>query len=157
MPDLTIVSRFQSSRSLRTATAWHFNNLYERRYFNPRGPCGPRPFDWFCPVKKFTISILAVLADRDACCSAAMPTAAHFNPRGPCGPRPTLFPSGLMRLSYFNPRGPCGPRHGQCKEKQKPFDISILAVLADRDSKEQDRGGVYGFQSSRSLRTATGL
>ena len=147
---------FQSSRSLRTATSDAFIPGNGGRDFNPRGPCGPRPYG-----------------------TAIATPPGNFNPRGPCGPRPSspriraaglpLFQSSrslrtataraciLMALSpvfqssrslrtatvqkylstqyisNFNPRGPCGPRHQQTEQTRKPKE----------------------FQSSRSLRTAT--
>ena len=99
---------FQSSRSLRTATV----------YKGVRQP-------------QVTISILAVLADRDGQSRRHPRQARNFNPRGPCGPRRNR-PHKEHPGHHFNPRGPCGPR---------PFVtsfvilvvISILAVLADRD------------------------
>ena len=57
----------------------------------------------------------------------------NFNPCGPCGPRPRG--AGSRRPpGDFNPRGPCGPR-------RKNFLLKPLDRI---------------FQSSRSLRTATG-
>ena len=147
---------FQSSRSLRTATARLLQNAggrqnisilavladrdsspwrpgpERRTYFNPRGPCGPRP------------------------CLRCLPKQNQdFNPRGPCGPRRfTKLPeqkkaefqsSRSLRTAtaartprpgprpYFNPRGPCGPR-----QRDSPAPLSTIV-----------------FQSSRSLRTAT--
>ena len=149
--------RFQSSRSLRTATGHIVRLSAPDNDFNPRGPCGPR---------------LTALINAENC-------AENFNPRGPCGPRPTLHPrrmrpptfqsSRSLRTAtpgrapccpaprYFNPRGPCGPRRecpggtGDCRR------ISILAVLADRDDGTSRKGLRKNetFQSSRSLRTAT--
>ena len=78
---------FQSSRSLRTATWANWPLEVPFMYFNPRGPCGPRPGlrrtsissaefqssrslrtatrDVGAGVLQTNISILAVLADRD--------------------------------------------------------------------------------------------
>ena len=124
--------RFQSSRSLRTATA---GGVLEHTVH--------------------LISILAVLADRDPGITIPSLPSKHFNPRGPCGPRRCFgnvrcavdgFQSSrslrtatrkifhpLLFVDYFNPRGPCGPRRYQ-----------VLRIRGD---------GI--FQSSRSLRTAT--
>ena len=109
----------------------------------------------------------------------SLPEPSYFNPRGPCGPRH----KGLERLygpSDFNPRGPCGPRQRWPLLSGRREYISILAVLADRDrivvcrhnhalyisilAVLADRDGMISnsdfimmlFQSSRSLRTATG-
>ena len=151
----------------------------EQAHFNPRGPCGPRP-----GTNGGTVTI-----------------HRNFNPRGPCGPRPAAPLTAPTEGSYFNPRGPCGPRliiTGPCLPTSvfqssrslrtatgklclyRPLcDISILAVLADRDYPAKPRNHhIYGdfnprgpcgprpdfqaaldahmgFQSSRSLRTAT--
>ena len=105
-------------------------------YFNPRGPCGPRPLEELPEGAVTAISILAVLADRDAQTWPLEGTDGHFNPRGPCGPRR---------------HGVVGGRRGA--------GISILAVLADRDGSPGSAGTNTStiFQSSRSLRTATAL
>ena len=77
-----------------------------------------------------------------------------FNPRGPCGPRPPVSKTSVSK-SYFNPRGPCGPRRYAVNAQFLGSDISILAVLADRDESAGAGGLPFEFQSSRSLRTAT--
>ena len=124
--------------------------------FNPREPCGPRPWTFLLITFFSNISILAVLADRDPGKGQHSAYRQNFNPRGPCGPR-RFRPKGLLRLtyafqssrslrtatfpacgraqckSYFNPRGPCGPR--PCC----PYGPDTART----------------FQSSRSLRTAT--
>ena len=64
-PFLLEVSIFQSSRSLRTATAPAQGHTATLKYFNPRGPCGPRLSNCAGSNYEYTISILAVLADRD--------------------------------------------------------------------------------------------
>ena len=64
--------KFQSSRSLRTATV----------------PLPPES-------SQGAISILAVLADRDHRCCRRCLRSWYFNPRGPCGPRP--LPQGVAR------------------------------------------------------------
>ena len=60
------LTRFQSSRSLRTATRSDAPYLLQVRDFNPRGPCGPRRRQYWYLCHGCGISILAVLADRDA-------------------------------------------------------------------------------------------
>ena len=101
--------------------------------FNPCGPCGPQRLPGLHHRGPRRISILAVLADRDARWTE-------------------------MRISsrYFNPRGPCGPRLPHLRLEALLLCISILAVLADRDSgKLAQFARRIIFQSSRSLRTAT--
>ena len=81
----------------------------------------------------------------------------HFNPRGPCGPRHSGDTGTLPERIYFNPRGPCGPRPAGDGQVTDRIGISILAVLADRDPRSSARfPWILAFQSSRSLRTATG-
>ena len=67
---------FQSSRSLRTATRKVFVALMPDKYFNPRGPCGPRHAG--------LVHHPGLLRD--------------FNPRGPCGPRQQRRTKDLPRL-----------------------------------------------------------
>ena len=78
--------------------------------FNPRGPCGPRHL------------VYRVFSH-----------FWNFNPRGPCGPRPAPPAICTPSWAYFNPRGPCGPRRYAVNAQFLGSDISILAVLADRD------------------------
>ena len=170
---------FQSSRSLRTATALAAVRAWACVYFNPRGPCGPRPLGIRPLTYAGGISILAVLADRD-------PPGSHLPGRsGGISILAVLadrdcwcyFFCGIGR-SHFNPRGPCGPRPARQIHQGRLRPISILAVLADRDiwrhlavscwSHFNPRGPCgprqrqrrtasppKRFQSSRSLRTAT--
>ena len=131
-PTSTPGLRFQSSRSLRTATFLDWNEpivdvisilavLADRDplipalvsppvNFNPRGPCGPRPWEKSTMSPSQRISILAVLADRDRC---------------DCGNTTyvTSFQSSRSLRTATKP----GPREAA------PAEISILAVLADRD------------------------
>ena len=147
--------QFQSSRSLRTATADVRRRAVAVLDFNPRGPCGPRRSEHHQDYGFRHISILAVLADRDWKLVGGAFKNADFNPRGPCGPR--LPPPKRDRLPphYFNPRGPCGPRPANWARRW-PWRISILAVLADRDAHwVRPSATLTAFQSSRSLRTAT--
>ena len=158
------IRKFQSSRSLRTATVRAsaptgalpisiLAVLADRdfvckaikiiiRYFNPRGPCGPRPGSSFFPVGVMTfqssrslrtatllpppeiavppgISILAVLADRDVISTITGFFIFDFNPRGPCGPRRRPGRRCTSSSWNFNPRGPCGPRQ-QRRTKDLP-------------------------------------
>ena len=70
---LPSASAFQSTWPVRATTPDRGLCRTPLKCFNPRGPCGPRPFmfqsilDWRC----------------------------GFNPRGPCGPRPLPRSSGL--------------------------------------------------------------
>ena len=113
-----------------------------REDFNPRGPCGPRRAGDPDEVWRPDISILAVLADRDASslsafparrisilavladrdqigCKATEENGQNFNPRGPCGPRQSTLGFCMVCKPNFNPRGPCGPRQ-QRRTKDLP-------------------------------------
>ena len=126
-------------------------------HFNPRGPCGPRPGEYWY------LSLLS----------------AYFNPRGPCGPRPSadltaeeleqLFQSSRSlrtatagagrrwsRSGYFNPRGPCGPRLGAAILAAVALIFQSSRSLRTATASRSLGIGKGIFQSSRSLRTATG-
>ena len=153
------IAVFQSLRSLRTATPSGPTPPGTAAYFNPRSPCGPQlpsvpssflrgEFQSLRSLRTATpsrlaearaaagISILAVLADRDRTPSRR----CHYT-----SPISILAVLADREPGRFLPGGPCAP-------------ISILAVLADRDLVFGSRSYSYSvFQSSRSLRTATGL
>ena len=123
---------FQSSRSLRTATAGHQHRQRAELRISILAVLADRDYCKACAIKQGNISILAVLADRDSSSRLSCRPGRHFNPRGPCGPRlyrvstascPSLFQSSrslrtatiprqlfAVHRLYFNPRGPCGPR-----------------------------------------------
>ena len=148
-------SVFQSSRSLRTATRKSPERTCRGKYFNPRGPCGPRLRYCCKPMSVFYFNPRGPCGPRREPSASSLAYPHNFNPRGPCGPRPKnggenygiyhfnpRSPCGprrnvrtLLRTgkAYFNPRGPCGPR---------PY----AAPIVTHD---------VAFQSSRSLRTAT--
>ena len=91
---------------MRAATRTCYFRHQQRRYFNPRCPCGQRP---------------------------QMPLAGlhcvHFNPRCPCGQR-LESRKQHCKLRYFNPRCPCGQRPARCFYNMAAFDISIHAAHA---------------------------
>ena len=155
MPPL-LRGSFQSSRSLRTATAHAIPASRRRRNFNPRGPCGPR---LLLPATNGSmafisilavladrdqnatapdaiialISILAVLADRDHCVMYGIRVSVTFQSSRSLRTATRPRSAAGQRPGNFNPRGPCGPR------------LTRPAVLTR----------ICRFQSSRSLRTAT--
>ena len=81
-----INKEFQPTRPLRGATARARENEPEQRDFNPRAPCGARPF-----------------------CGRMAIAWSYFNPRAPCGARPGKE-SPTDKPGDFNPRAPCGAR-----------------------------------------------
>ncbi len=108
-------------------------------YFNPRTPCGVRPFRGSIrskftqisihaplagcdvrglrPAVQLHISIHAPLAGCDVSALHLAPPARNFNPRTPCGVRLYNFERVNPR-SDFNPRTPCGVRRQNGTKKQ---------------------------------------
>ena len=83
-------------------------------------------------LKKYRVSIHALLAECDPSSLAALMFPDGFNPRTPCGVRRDTFASDVTAAS-FNPRTPCGVR-----------------------LREASRGiPLTRFQSTHSLRSAT--
>ena len=102
-----------------------------RKCFNPRAPCGARPFigqyvphysgfQSTRPVRGATakntrswletiVSIHAPRAGRDKRSSDHWQCSRCFNPRAPCGARRTKT-TALSTSPCFNPRAPCGAR-----------------------------------------------
>ena len=66
---------------------------FDQSHFNPRSPCGERPFGFHLigAVTKISIHAPRVGSDRIACCSSRF--GCYFNPRSPCGERPKEDPS----------------------------------------------------------------
>ena len=114
-------------------------------------------------TKYYSISILAVLADRDQAGQGSQGRHPVFqSSRSLRTATMKAFPQ-LQSLSNFNPRGPCGPRPRIGHEEGPPTEfqssrslrtatpdgdalrlegqISILAVLADRDDYDQQSTG----------------
>ena len=103
---------FQPTRPLRGATFFPLLFIsFCIPYFNPRAPCGARPFLMVGDVFSF-----------------------NFNPRAPCGARPSVLFFSECSLD-FNPRAPCGARP-DLRDGYVPEEvISTHAPLAGRDSK----------------------
>ena len=82
-------------------------------YFNPRTPCGVRPFAVLIGQKVFTISIHAPLAgcDHMACRPGqrTMKISIHA-PLAGCDSKPV---ANCAAYQNFNPRTPCGVRRGR--------------------------------------------
>ena len=133
--------QFQSSQSLRTATSSASLRCSTPCHFNPCGPCGPRPMECISAMPTFLFQSLRSLRTATACGLPRRCSPAYFNPRGPCGPRPASRWMSAASTGNFNPCGPCGPR--------QPKSVCNWHRLGNV------RCAVDGFQSSRSLRTAT--
>ena len=100
-------------------------------YFNPRAPCGARPFMQSPGLSEGNFNPRAPCGARPFL-KLSDDEKKHFNPRAPCGARrvfeafkhapwifqstgsvwsPTLWCSRAFgSIQYFNPRAPCGAR-----------------------------------------------
>ena len=103
-----------------------------------------------------TISILAVLADRDVIVYSFKPTSFVISILAVLADRDLIDGSGLSITRLFQSSRSLRTATFQTTFQSILGDISILAVLADRDERAFDglRPQII-FQSSRSLRTAT--
>ena len=145
---------FQSTHSLRSATAGCLHANHPHRGFNPRTPCGVRLFVpiMACPCTMFqsTHSLRSATIPLDS-----RFTLSHgFNPRTPCGVRRDDPPDNKHYTS-FNPRTPCGVR-------LRPARPSTLRMMFQSThslrSATSHMGGLRKrcrFQSTHSLRSAT--
>ena len=79
---------FQSTHPVWGATGPGKMGQLEKKYFNPRTPCGVRP-----------LAILETIFG-----------PSYFNPRTPCGVRPWTPWATSTTAPNFNPRTPCGVR-----------------------------------------------
>ena len=146
---------FQSTRPLRGATPRPVATTCPRKYFNPRAPCGARPYYEGKAARHKRISIHAPLAGRDHFEDYKEHRKKHFNPRAPCGARPS---QSLLQTQddLFQSTRPLRGATPAGDALVVGLGISIHAPLAGRD-----RVGLPGaavqlqFQSTRPLRGAT--
>ncbi len=124
--------------------------------FNPRTPCGVRPF----------------------VASSRVMELLNFNPRTPCGVRPVSTTTMTTSMVDFNPRTPCGVRRHQGEVSTNHFEfqsthpvrgatlaveinfstyvISIHAPRAGCDHVEDATTNLFNiFQSTHPVRGAT--
>ena len=123
---MLIVGPFQSTRPMRGATGAPFPvefvqhvsihaphagrdglmlcHLVEERCFNPRAPCGARPFVGGYINQKADVSIHAPHAGRDDTVASDAERIRRFNPRAPCGARPMDYKIGLYALEFQSTR-----------------------------------------------------
>ena len=157
--DVSIVcpvgERFQSTRPARGATRKPLDAWPSFRGFNPRAPRGARHGGGRLPQPSSAVSIHAPRAGRDRSPLPGRSANSCFNPRAPRGARLSTVVSSRRRLDCFNPRAPRGARPGVGPTRGVPFDVSIHAPRAGRDS-----GNLVGllasvFQSTRPARGAT--
>ena len=148
-------SIFQSTLSLRRATG-HFPAKGPHSYdFNPRSPCGERP--QFPGLGLRVLEFQSTLSLRRATeiSGCVKGRILNFNPRSPCGERP-VDARGNQRLRNFNPRSPCGERLPAMTIRLPPqrFQSTLSLRRATGHAPEIHRRG-HRFQSTLSLRRAT--
>ena len=100
--------------------------------FNPRSPCGERPFGEIPNDIRRNISIHAPRVGSDKRRHPGPNAEADFNPRSPCGERQVDHrPHAGNR--HFNPRSPCGERRELAQHLINRRDISIHAPRVGSD------------------------
>ena len=84
---------------------WLFSRLSGRLDFNPRSPCGERLLLAAARGERRVISTHAPRAGSDICPARGTSDRTHFNPRSPCGER-RRPPSGSSTRPTFQPTLP---------------------------------------------------
>ena len=124
--------QFQSTHSLRSATAFHsvFCSIFNvsihallaecdgppcrfsvcRRSFNPRTPCGVRPCSGAAFRRRYSVSIHALLAECDGGLLAQQTRIDRFQSTHSLRSATTQAASLARSPKSFNPRTPCGVR-----------------------------------------------
>ena len=108
--------------------------LAELEGFNPRAPCGARPFRVDFSYKPIIVSIHAPHAGRDTPSAVSSTDVTGFQSTRPMRGATREAEIYLDLLSRFNPRAPCGARPQYTDTRESRF----------------------GFQSTRPMRGATG-
>ena len=129
---------FLSTLSLRRATGDFHPTQARRRYFYPRSPCGERLKH--LENRAQDLAFLSTLSLRRATTwrRRSAERIAYFYPRSPCGERPTS-PTPSTIIPHFYPRSPCGERRHNRRPNIPSACISIHALLAESDSRGQNR------------------
>ena len=152
--------KFLSTLSLRRATLDGTPPLTSRADFYPRSPCGERRHQNSLNRSHRTISIHALLAESDSCCSSriifssyiisihallaesdVVHIAEHASPGG-ISIHALLAESDCItttqgcQITHFYPRSPCGERPPAGKVRPWASHISIHALLAESDKKK---------------------
>ena len=126
-------------------------------YFNPRTPCGVRPFLVDLRLAPAVISIHAPRAGCDQTGAVPFCRSDHFNPRTPCGVRLSTISSGDS-LQLFQSTHPVRGATIQCDIHSVALFISIHAPRAGCDSISVWVGVTpWGFQSTHPVRGATAI
>ena len=173
-----VVSQFQSTHSLRSATRKLQRLPYRIYRFNPRTPCGVRRAAWrmWTGTSRFqsthslrsatrlnqqslnheSVSIHALLAECDSEDNAGTKRTIRFNPRTPCGVRLSMLRSGdwAFIVSIHALLAECDTITGFFLKRLRSFNPRTpCGVRLKADEKESILWAV--FQSTHSLRSAT--
>ena len=100
--------------------------------FNPRAPCGARPFLGRAACRRAPISIHVPLAGHDDRSDRHRQGLRDFNPRAPCGARRSSILHLVPSQGYFNPRAPCGARLKHFSEPSEDYDFNPRAPCGAR-------------------------
>ena len=173
------VHQFQSTLSLRRATAVFRRCKKGGMYFNPRSPCGERRDCRDRRGRVQRISIHALLAESDSGSSLHRPATFQISIHAllaesdggqleQAGVNLLISIHALLAESdgvytytfflyrNFNPRSPCGERRQVGRDSLIASQISIHALLAESDRNEAETSASSAaFQSTLSLRRAT--
>ena len=101
---------FQPTRPLRGATASRQLLTRQRRYFNPRAPCGARQGGAANMARPISISTHAPLAGRDVEGRKLINPVTGISTHAPLAGRDWLGRYAVCDRYHFNPRAPCGAR-----------------------------------------------
>ena len=127
---------FQSTRPVWGATICRIWTTSSRRNFNPRAPCGARPYGIPLEIQLNGISIHAPRVGRDLYGQASV-AGCIISIHAPRVGRDTNLVNAQKRGDNFNPRAPCGARLQAVSRFHPAFSISIHAPRVGRDSSGQ--------------------
>ena len=130
--DITDTVEFLSTLSLRRATPGLLIPRMGRRYFYPRSPCGERRFYSIHILRRYTISIHALLAESDRIPQDQLPNDGYFYPRSPCGERLAPQVVGVVLVKFLSTLSLRRATNSACCGVRRKY-ISIHALLAESD------------------------
>ena len=125
---------FQSTLPVWGATPCTGQLLHRRRYFNPRSPCGERPYSPLFSLRRLLISIHAPRVGSDFSQRLTQASTYHFNPRSPCGER-LPFRSVCLLIFQFQSTLPVWGATLRLGPPQLIPGISIHAPRVGSDTK----------------------
>ena len=125
---------FQSTLPVWGATPCTGQLLHRRRYFNPRSPCGERPYAPLFSLRRRLISIHAPRVGSDFSQRLTQASTYHFNPRSPCGER-LPFRSVCLLIFQFQSTLPVWGATLRLGPPQLIPGISIHAPRVGSDTK----------------------